>query len=131
MNLFELLATACRLTALERTCQKKMPVTQINGETEYSLAAEWGHKYVFDSTLEELDLSFAGAPPAGVASEIVIVIYVGDTVPQVTTPETLVVDGDDMSFGERYELSINEELYGIGTSTVIPAAPASEPEEET
>lgn len=98
----------------------RMERIELSG-TDVQLEARWNCKYVIGPEAQTITVTIPEAAPAGVATEIGIVINVGATVPNVTLPANVRVNGDEMSFGERYELWIDEDYGGIASSDPIPA----------
>lgn len=114
--------TAADVVAIVQLAINNTPLPRhvITGETTYALAAQWGHKYVFDDTLEELSVTLPTAPTEVEATVTIEISQVNAEGLALTLPADLVVYGSAPVAGEAYELNINESLRAFANAYPLP-----------
>jgi hypothetical protein len=114
--------TAADVVAIVQLAVDNVPIPRhvITGETTYELEAQWGHKYVFDDTLEELTVTIPTAPTDVEATITIEVTQVNAEGLILTLPADLIVYGSSPIAGEAYELNLNESLRAFANSYPLP-----------
>lgn len=114
--------TAADVVAIVQLAVNNTPIPRhvITNESTYELNALWGHKYVFDDTLEELTVTIPTAPTDVEATITIEVTKVNAEGLVLSLPSDIVVYGSSPTAGEAYELNLNESLRAFANSYPLP-----------